>query len=131
MERVVRLEDWFGKSLESVKASPDARAYLVSLFVSMKTAEEDLSKRSIVLSYAEARDKGDFVRFQRVGDWVLWGLTFAPESFEVPDLAVDFGRLSYYTCWRLTRKEWKVYEELADELPRISREARMRLGSSY
>jgi hypothetical protein len=131
MERVVRLEDWFGKSLESVEASPDARAYLVSLFASMKSAEDDLSKKSIVLTYAEARDRGDFAGFQRLGDWVLWSMSFAPHSMAVPDLALDFGRLSYYACWRLTRKEWRVYEELADDLPRLSRNIRRNLGSTF
>ena len=131
MERVVRLEDWFSVTLESVEASPDARAYLVSLFSSMKSAEEDLSKKSIVLSYADARNKGEFAGFQRLGDWVLWSMSCAPHSMAVPDLALDFGRLSYYACWRLTRKEWTVYEELADDLPRLSRSIRRTLGPTF
>lgn len=131
MERFTRLEDWFCRSLEAVEASPDARAYLVALFSSMRSAQEDMSKESIVLAFAQARDTGEFMKFQRIGDWVMWGMAFAPESFDVPKVAVDLGRLSYYTCWRLTQKEWRVYEELADEMPRLSRELRRRLGRSF
>jgi hypothetical protein len=131
MERFTRLEDWFCRSLEAVEASPDARAYLVSLFSSMKTTQNDLSNESIVLAFAAARETGQFAKFQRIGDYVLWGLSFAPESFEVPRVAIDLGRLSYYTCWRLTHKEWRVYEELADDLPRLTKETRRRLGPPF
>lgn len=125
------MEDWFCKRLEGVEASRDARAYLVSLFSSMRSARDDLSKESIVLAFSEARTTGEFQKFQRIGDYVVWGLSFVPESFEVPDLAVDLGRLSYYTCWRLTNKEWRVYEELADELPRLRIELRRSMGRSF
>jgi hypothetical protein len=131
MEQVTRLEDWFCRSLEGIKVSRDARAYLVSLFSSMRSARNDMSDESIVLAFAAARNTGEFLKFQRIGDYVLWGLSFAPESFEVPEVAIDLGRLSYYTCWRLTNKQWVVYEELADDLPRLRIELRRSMGLTF
>lgn len=131
MERVTRLEDWFCRSLEGVEASPDARAYLVSLFASMKSAQEDLSRESIVLAFAEARTTGEFQKFQRIGDWVVWCMSFAPESIGARELVIDLGRLSYYACWRMTNKEWTVYEELADNLPRLTKALGRSLGRSF
>ncbi len=90
-----------------------------------------MSDESIVLAFAEARSTGEFLKFQRIGDYVLWGLSFAPQSFEVPEVAVDLGRLSYYTCWRLTDKQWVVYEELADDLPRLRIELRRSMGLTF
>lgn len=131
METVTSLEEWFYKSLEGLEASPDARAYVVSVLSSMKRSENDLSKKSIVLSYAEAREKGSFESYQRIGDYVLWGMIFVPESFEVPKVAIDLGRMSYYSCWRLTRRTWTVYEELADNLPRITNGTACSMGRTF
>jgi hypothetical protein len=131
MERFTRLEDWFCRHLEGVEASPDARAYLVSLFSSMRSTRDDMSRESIVLAFAEARTTGEFQKFQRIGDWVVWGMSFAPESFETKEVVIDLGRLSYYACWRMTNKEWRVYEELADDLPRLTKDMRRRLGRPF
>jgi len=120
MEQFTRLEDWFCRRMEGVDVSPDARAYLVSLFSSMKSAHNDMSRESIVLAFSEARLTGQFAKYQRIGDWVMWGMSFTPESFETKELIIDLGRLSYYACWRMTNKEWRVYEELANDLPRIT-----------
>lgn len=130
MDKVTRLEDWFGERLQGMEASDPVRAYVTAVFSSMKSAQDDMSRDSVVLAYSSARDKGDFAGFQRVGDWTLWVMTFAPESVCEKQLVVDLGRLSYYSCWRLMRKEWEVYEELADDLPDIFRRARrsLRLG---
>lgn len=124
METVVRLEDWFSGRLQGLRVSRDARAYLVSLFSSMRTARDDLSKDSIVLRFADAREKQDFASFQRIGDWTVFSLAAAPESLKERQLVVDLARISYYSCWRMTRGSWVVYEELADELPRIGHDVR-------
>lgn len=121
MLEVVRLEDWFCEQLQEVSVSDPARAYLTTLFSSMKTTKDDMSRESVVLAYARARDRREFSEFQRIGDWTIWSLSMVPEHVKEHDLAVDLGRLSYYACWRMLRGEWTLYEELADDLPRISR----------
>ncbi len=125
VEYVPRLDDWFRQRFEALHVSHEARAYLTSLFATqMRSCDGDMSRSSIVLSYATARLKGDFVSFQRIGDWVTWGLSTVPQSFEAKEVVVDLGRLSYYACWRLTNREWKVFEEMADTLPLLSERIR-------
>lgn len=118
----ISLEDWFTVRLESLKASSDARAYLVSLFSSMKSTEHDMSDKSVVLSFADARLSRDFAGLQRIGDWTVFSLSIAPQSLVEKKLTIDIARMSYYSCWKMTHSTWKVYEELADELPRIGDE---------
>jgi len=86
---------------------------------------DDLSRRSIVLEYVEARQAGDFATYQRIGDWVLWSSVVHPDSFNGHHTVIEtMGRMSYYACHRLMRSTWPVYEQLADELPDIARETR-------
>jgi hypothetical protein len=115
----VSLEDWFTAQLKNLKASTDAKAYLVSLFSSMKNTKQDMSDKSIVLSFADARINRDFAGLQRIGDWTIFSLSLTPQALKEKKLVIDMARISYYSCWKMTSCTWKVYEELADELPRI------------
>jgi hypothetical protein len=125
---VVRLDDWFAERLEAVNCSPDARAYVVSVLSSFKRADGDLSDRSIVVAFANARDHGNFEHFQRIGDWVLWTATIMPGAIaEHRETIETLGRMSYYTCHRMVQRTWPVYEELADELPSLAQKVRCTL----
>jgi len=80
---------------------------------------------SIVLAYAEARARYDFIRFQRIGDWVLWvGVCYPGFIQQDRHIIETIGRRSYDACYRITGGSWVIYEELADELPAIVEELR-------
>jgi hypothetical protein len=127
MDIIVGLDSWFADRLHGMRRKPETVAYVAGVLKSLAKPREldDLSKRSVILEFASARETGDFATFQRIGDWVLWVNIVMPESLEGTREAVEsVGRQSYYTCHRILRGQWHVYEELADDLPTIARSAR-------
>ncbi len=124
------LDGWFTERLQGLRYRPETVAYVTGVLKALARPQpgDDFSRTSIVLAYAEARRTGDFALFQRIGDWVLWVDTIMPESLENSRECVEsIGQLSYYTCHRIMRGQWVVYEELADELPRIAARVRRSL----
>lgn len=121
MELITRLNRWFVDRLDGLRCREDTRAYVTGVLIGF-CPEGDMSRESVVLAYAEARTRGNFAAFQRIGDWVLWVDAINPAYIrENREVVESIGRLSYYTCHRIMRRQWHVYEELADELPRIAR----------
>lgn len=117
MELVTRLDEWFARQLIDLRCGREARAYVVGVLAGRI---DDMSHESVVLAYRDAALTGDFATFQRIGDWTLWVSAFAPHPLKGQrDLVERFGRLSYYSCYRIMRGQWRLYEELADELPAI------------
>ena len=138
MDIIVRLDDWFADRLQGLqshpenglKYNPETVAYVGGVLKTLAHphAQDDLSGKSIVLTYAEARLTGDFATFQRLGDWILFSSVVIPESIAIEREAVDsIGQLSYYACHRIMRESWPVYGELADHLPAITAAVRLRL----
>jgi hypothetical protein len=130
MELITRLDDWFAGRLEGLLCRADTKAYVTGVLSGFKPGDV-LSDQSIVLAWHEARTKGDFVTFQRIGDWVLWAEAMQP-AFNRENRAVveSIGRMSYYACHRIMRQQWLVYEELADDLPIIAAGVRCKLGQA-
>ncbi len=117
MELVTRLDGWFESALTDLRCSPDTRAYVINL---LSGHVDDISDSSVALAYRDASLSGRFETFQRIGDWSLWVSAFAPHPLRGQrDLIERFGRLSYFSCHRIMRGQWRLYEELADELPAI------------
>ena len=120
MELVPRLDRWFADRLQGLRCREDTRAYITGVLSGFRS-EGDMSRESVVLAFADARQRGDFVAFQRIGDWVLWVEAMHPAAIQDNREVVEsIGRLSYYTCHRIMRGQWNLYEELADDLPRIA-----------
>ena len=123
MDIIAGLDEWFAARLQGLQYRPETIAYIVAVMktLSRPRPEDDMSRRSIVLAYADAKKNGDFATFQRIGDWVLWVEAMAPESIDRDREVVEsIGRLSYYACHRIMKGQWDVYEELGDDLPRIA-----------
>jgi len=130
MDIIEGLDAWFVDRLKGLHYRPETVAYVTSVLKTLArpSIDDDFSDRSIVLSYYDARKSGDFAKFQRIGDWVLWTGAIVPESIARDrEIIESIGRLSYYTCYRIMRSSWPVYEELADQLPAISAATRVRL----
>jgi hypothetical protein len=119
MDVVRRLDVWFADAVSNVKCSNETRAYIVGVL-----ARPEVPTGSIVLEYARARNLG-FPALQRLGDGVTWLAIVAPECLGTHErVAVSVARVSYGTCHRLLRGRWKLYEELADDLPRLITDVR-------
>lgn len=123
MELIVRLDEWFDKSLARLTCSRDARAYIAGVLAKYKRVEDDMSRTSIVMSFAQARESGRFDDFQRIGDWVLFVSSVHPRSLQGhAQVTHDIGAQAYVACSRIMMGKWPVYDELSQRLPSLSRE---------
>ncbi len=116
MLTIERLHDWFADKIEHVRLSDEVKAYTVGVL----SKNVDVIESSIVMEFASARESGDFVKFQKIGDSVLFASIVHPAHVE-QNLIVNqtIARLSYHRCHKILDQKWPVYEELADELPFI------------
>jgi hypothetical protein len=121
MDLIKRLDGWFAERLEGLQCTPDTRAYVIGVLGKKRWDGDILVGESIVLAFNDALITSDFAAFQRIGDWVLWIDSVYPEYInDHRDVIESIGRRSYYSCHRIMRGQWRVYEELADELPSIA-----------
>lgn len=111
------INDFFSEVLKDLKCQEDTRAYIVSIYGKYRHTNFDLSKDSITLLFSQARLKQDFSTYQNIGDWIFFANTWAPKhlKFASKEYYDTIGRLSYYSCYKLINKEWKLFEELADD----------------
>jgi len=127
MHVVTRLDAWFTERLRTLDCSPETIAYVAGVLKAQAHPRhsEDLSNESIVVAYSAARSSGDFVSYQRLGDWVLFVDIAMPGSMgNQRDLIEVVGRLSYSACYRLVNRQWPVFDELSDRLPVLADAAR-------
>lgn len=127
---IARLDQWLSERLRTLRCGDDTRAYVVGVLQRFQrdAGSLDMSRESVVLAFHEARLRGDFAGFQRIGDWTLWVSSVQPTQDRAQREVIEtFGRLSYYSCHRLMRGQWRLYEELADELPVIVYDVRCNL----
>jgi hypothetical protein len=107
---------FFEELLLDLECQRDTKAYIISIYGKYKSSEFDLSKDSVTLLFAQARDKQDFLTYQNLGDWIFFSNTLAPShlKFASKDYYDTIARLSYYSCYKLINKQWKLYEEMSD-----------------
>jgi hypothetical protein len=131
--KTYNLNEFFYTELEKLKCDRDTRAYVASVLTKFKTSSADLSKESITLLYAQAKFSQDFNTFQNIGDWLLYIKAFYPEHLNnaSSDYYYSIGSSSYYSCYKILNKKWKLYEQLADLFPYLSLEIRKILIREY
>ncbi len=122
------LNIFFNELLRDLRCHQDTRAYIISIFTKYKSSEFDFSKENITLLFAQARFNHDFLMYQNLGDWIFFTQSWAPEHFKSEDYYQSIARLSYYSCYKLINKQWKLFEELSDQLPYLEFEVRNKLS---
>ena len=122
---------YFEEMLNDLECQQDTKAYIIGIFGKYKTAEFDLSKDSITLLFSQARNKQDFLSYQNLGDWIFFANTIAPAhlQFASKDYYDTVARLSYYSCYRLINRQWKLFEELSDNFLRLEYQVKKKIGS--
>src|SRR5271170_7807081 len=125
----LNINDFFEELLSDVKCHQDTKAYIVSIYGKYKSAQFDLSKDSITLLFAQGRDKQDFLTYQNLGDWIFFANTMVPNHLQKAskDYYDTVARLSYYSCYKLINRQWKLFEELADDFLSLEEQVRKRL----
>jgi hypothetical protein len=130
MEIVGNLTTFFDAALQDLECRDDTRAYIVSIFSKYKTTNADLSQCNITLTFAQARANHNFLAYQTLGDWLFYSTSLYPEHlrYASTEYYIDIGRLSYYSCYRLINKQWRVYEEIADGFISLEKQAKTLLN---
>jgi hypothetical protein len=117
---------FFTDELEELPCDANTKAYIITIFAKYRTSAFDLSKQSITLHYAEAKTKQDFAMFQTIADWLFWCNSVWPEHLN--DASMDYyytvGQLSYHACYKLIKRSWPVYDEMAQSFVPLSLSAR-------
>lgn len=117
---------FFDELLADLNYNKDTKAYIAGTFSKIKNTDLDLSKHSITLLYCQAQKKQNFLDFQKIADGLFWSFTFCPEYLNnaSEEYYLTIAQLSYYSCYKLINRQWKLYEQLADQLPTIKNEIR-------
>lgn len=120
---------FFEELLVDLQCQRDTKAYIISIYGRYKTAQFDLSKDSVTLLFAQGRSKQDFLTYQNLGDWIFFANTIAPQHLNKAskDYYDTIARLSYYSCYKLINREWKLFEELADNFLVLEEQVKQRL----
>ena len=110
------ITDFFAELLNDLKCQADTKNYIVGIYGKYKTTNFDLSQDSITVLFSQARNKQDFSIYQNLGDWLFYINSLGSEHlrFASQDYYDTIARLSYYSCYKLINKQWKLYEEIAD-----------------
>lgn len=130
MELQETVADFFEKRLGDLHCQYDTRAYIVGILGKYQSAKFDLSKESLTLYFAEARQHHNFAKYQACGDWVFYCRVVMPEHLRhaSPEYYDTMARLSYYACYRLLNRQWKSFEELADNFIPLEHEVSRKLS---
>lgn len=121
--------NFFDELLIDLECRQDTKAYIASIYGKYRSADHDLSKDSVTLLFAQARAKQDFLTYQNLGDWIFFINTMAPKhlSGASKDYYDTIARVSYYTCYKLINRQWKLFEELSDNFPILEAQVRNKL----
>lgn len=132
METVPSLDQFFSDALGDLSCDDKTRAYVVSIFTKFAKTPYDLPSNSITLTFYEAKRKQEFATYQSLGDWIFFCRVEFPEHLQQAsqDFYLTVGQLSYYSCYRLLKRQWKCYEELADRFEHLEEETRNLLIAS-
>lgn len=122
---------FFEEILSDIECQNETKAYIVSIYGKYKSAEFDMSKDSVTLMFAQARNNHDFLAYQNLGDWIFFSNTWAPNHLKhaSKEYYDTVARLSYYSCYRLINRQWKLFEELSDNFYFLENQVKDRLKS--
>jgi hypothetical protein len=122
---------FFEERLSDLECQQDTKAYIISIYGKYKSSDFDLSKDSVTLLFAQARNKQDFLSYQNLGDWIFFSNTLAPKHLQYASSEYydTVARLSYYSCYKLINRQWKLFEELSDNFKFLERQVKQRLES--
>jgi hypothetical protein len=121
--------NFFDDLLIDLECQQDTKAYIISIYGKYKTAQFDLSKDSVTILFAQARNNQDFLTYQNLGDWIFFANTMAPNHlrFASKDYYDTVARLSYYSCYKLINRQWKLFEELSDNFLLLENQVKKKL----
>ncbi len=117
---------YFKPTIDKLTYSAELNAYLIKLLTEINKSS-NYSKDSLTLKYIEAKNKYDFELYQSLGDWILFCQVFAPQHLNNADEKYynALAQTSYYSCYIILKRQWKLFEELADLYPEVVKNLRI------
>jgi hypothetical protein len=124
VETLGNLGKFFSEALDGLSCQEDTRAYIIGVFVKYRSAEFDLSRENLTLTFAQARFNRNFLLYQALGDWIFYAGSLYPQSLTNASESYyqDLARLSYYACYNIINRQWRSYQELADNFVDLEQE---------
>ncbi len=126
-----KIINFFEEALSDINCQNDTKSYIVGIYGKYISATHDLSKDSITLLFAQARNNHDFFAYQNLGDWIFYKNTIFKDDSINKEYYDTIARLSYNSCYKLINKKWKLFEELSDNLIKIEYEVKNKLTPIY
>lgn len=114
------LHEFFMPRIHALQCHETTKSYIVSV-LSAPERLKNLSGQSITLCFAEAKSRSEFASFQNLGDWILFAESVYPASLTdvEPEYYFTIAQMVYYNCFKITRRQLSMYEELADQFQTI------------
>ena len=127
METYSNINKFFEQKLTTLNCNDITKSYIISILTKYKTALNDLSNQSLTLIYTSAKYNQNFEQFQNLADWIFYVKSLFPEylSDVSEDYYISLGQLSYYSCYKLLKKQWLVYEQMSDNFVQLSDNVRV------
>lgn len=129
MDAYINITYFFDELLSKLKCQRETKSYIISIYGKYKSSTFDLSKDSITLLFAQARQKQDFLIYQNIGDYIFFVNTMTSNHFNAAskDYYDTLARLSYYSCYKIVDKKLKFYEEMSDKFITLEEEVKILL----
>jgi len=122
--------NFFDELLYDIDCQKDTRAYIISIYEKYKTADCDLSNYSVGEMFCQARQRQNFATYQDLADWLFVSQSIFPQHLHhaSKDYYDNIAQMSYYSCYNLINRQWKLYQELADSLISLEEQVQVRLA---
>lgn len=117
---------YFKPTIDKLAYSNELNSYLLNLLINSNKLE-NYSNNSLTLKYIEAQNNYNFHLYQSLGDWILFCQVYMPGHLKgAEDKYYNaLAQNSYYSCYILLKKQWKLFEELADLYPSVVKDLRV------
>lgn len=121
------LSSFFQERLSDIKCQRDTKSYIIGIFTKYRSSDQDFSQCNITCLFAQAREHHNFATYQNLADWLFFVNSLNPEHLKhaSSDYYDTVAKLSYYSCYRLINRQWKLFEELADRFTELTQDVRL------
>lgn len=121
------VNNYFSEQLKPLNCKETTKAYIVSIFSKYKYSQFDLSNKSLTLAFYEAKIKNDFGAYQNVGDFIFFCEVIFPEHLKnaSKEYYYSLAQISYYKCYLLINKKIDIYENIADEFSKLTKNTKL------
>ena len=119
------LIEYFKPVIDKIAYSNEVNAYILNLLIKINKSQ-NFSKESLTLKYIEAKENYNFSSYQSLGDWIMFCQIYFPKHLNNAEEKYynAIAQTSYYNCYIMLKRQWKLFEELADLYPDIVKDLR-------